>query len=1137
MTMKKIGIGVVGVRLSQLPEQYNTRTCSKVCLGCGCKPSDPDPINPTLSYAWFKPDYGGLVCAYCGTAKARKYPHKSNDQVFKGVRTNEEEWKKFQQFCKFLIESWKSGKQRVRNVLDAPMEQTVKKIAEINVSAADKGKMKLYDSYVQEFGDPATNGRGHTITMAQWKDGSKQKVVLIPMTASDEMECKWEIKNGFRHDTTLDDGALSMRPDQQRQLFDSLRDAHGVSRLSGDIQPSGGAAAVRRATADRAKAALDARSAPSAMPPSLPTGRQGGAGRRGVARPKAGKGKAGIGAADLAKEERELEKLVEKGEACLRELAAWSRETIVREKDERFYKATRSLSDSIAAKNTSDVTASNAELAEKAEITVKLMGLMVQRVKAYTTWVKKAEDKPYLDEIASMTEFSMKEPMVTLELPVCIQCDAMELEFRSGICDAISEVRQARASVEDSAEVADQILQRWQTIDLANVQRLYSHDKAVAEQHRMVKETFLDILNHADLNKLSPEDTLEAMRIVLSPIPRDSPPASFDLGAPVLQALRSIKSVVLVDRYAGRGREALDDIAVFQSSDNEILMQFKTPAGLKMLRCCKDSPSSVVKVENSVNRLREMSGKTFDTVAEIIMFDKEFHLPGVVEQAGEECATCLARNLDAWIMAQSCVVKGAVKAVLDGSIDAESAGEDRVLSAPALTTFLAQVPNVLKMGIVTAKTDAAEAYVHGLDLLKAIAAGPLLLLKPDAAGSCNMAHFERLAHMIQDISVCYSSSSRAFEKIGYSQTEVRVLLNKAIETLRAAEAAVVTPKVSDIAKFLYCDSSYIPGPDAAAPDAAAAAAAPPITVVPFIREMDIERLATLYDQHRGSLSQVADHVQDAVAMLSALARPEAAAVLQVKFALVRVRLRYARCYGAMADSRTEFVTLDAWLNLVAGLAADHAALTAVFASETLAEMWGAFVGASAASASALRQVEFAPVKTACEHGLEKSGELIITLVGNWALRLSRWSQKLLSEIPSEWNSFVVKVFDVERIKSELLAKKWDAFARGWASLQRLFSQVRGFECALTGKFDSMHAATSTSVSGVLLDGKKFIAAIASCALIVEKLPNLPSVDRVSVIEQHLSKARSSSALPPPNIVDFLGKELKKAKAAGNGGKK
>eukprot|EP00959_Pyramimonas_sp_CCMP1952_P080831 1688542-Pyramimonas_sp.AAC.1 len=73
--------------------------------------------------------------------------------------------------------------------------------------------------------------------MAQWKDGSKQKVVLIPMTASDEMECKWKIKNGFRHDTTLDDGALSMRPDQQRQLFDSP----GAPRAcgGGGIAPGG----------------------------------------------------------------------------------------------------------------------------------------------------------------------------------------------------------------------------------------------------------------------------------------------------------------------------------------------------------------------------------------------------------------------------------------------------------------------------------------------------------------------------------------------------------------------------------------------------------------------------------------------------------------------------------------------------------------------------------------------------------------------------------------------------------------------------------------------------------------------------------------------------------------------------------
>jgi hypothetical protein len=83
--------------------------------------------------------------------------------------------------------------------------------------------------------DPTTNGLGHQVTVTTWKDGSQQEVVLIPKSASDEMDCDWEFSSAIAHKTKLDDGSMSSSADQQARLYGNLRAEQGASQLRGEV--------------------------------------------------------------------------------------------------------------------------------------------------------------------------------------------------------------------------------------------------------------------------------------------------------------------------------------------------------------------------------------------------------------------------------------------------------------------------------------------------------------------------------------------------------------------------------------------------------------------------------------------------------------------------------------------------------------------------------------------------------------------------------------------------------------------------------------------------------------------------------------------------------------------------------------
>ena len=214
-----------------------------------------------------------------------------------------------------------------------------------------------------------------------------------------------------------------------------------------------GAEQARRAS----RAAAASENTISNMPAPLKVARA--TGQRATTRTK-GAAAAASASADAGKEAKALRTLVDKANEVVTGFPTWTRETIVHEKDKRFYKACRLQQDSINSKLTKSSALIEDPLKTEAEMAVRNLEAIVGRVKAYTTWVKKGQDSVYFEEAAGCQEFEDREPKVQLTMPTCIQVDELELGFRSGMA----------LLVMDKECCPHEVHTRWSKIDLTELE-------------------------------------------------------------------------------------------------------------------------------------------------------------------------------------------------------------------------------------------------------------------------------------------------------------------------------------------------------------------------------------------------------------------------------------------------------------------------------------------------------------------------------------------------------------------------------------------------------------------------------------------------------------------------------------------
>lgn len=111
----KIGIGVQGIEISEaavlLGSMYS-KIMNKKCGFCHALFGSPDPIFPERTRSWFKPEYGGNICAYCGFTKVKLYAGKSAPEVLTLITTQQDKHTRFFQLPRYSdrrVSSWKQA--------------------------------------------------------------------------------------------------------------------------------------------------------------------------------------------------------------------------------------------------------------------------------------------------------------------------------------------------------------------------------------------------------------------------------------------------------------------------------------------------------------------------------------------------------------------------------------------------------------------------------------------------------------------------------------------------------------------------------------------------------------------------------------------------------------------------------------------------------------------------------------------------------------------------------------------------------------------------------------------------------------------------------------------------------------------
>lgn len=407
----------------------------KFCIFCKKYMVEPDPVHPERTRAWHKPRQEGRVCAYCGVAKLKLHPHKDSQAVVLLVDSNPQENKRFFDYIDAMISAYLRGDRAAINI-DTEQKQSITKEQEVSMNARVRGKMKLLSEY--EFGDPRTNGKGHTVTRAMWKDGVIRDVVLMPTTPADEMEVSWDNRTLHRHQLQLHNGEHMENPNQLSDIFNEIRTGRGANRIVGEAVPlafpggvpagnsssSSGAGArtdqqlsvglskddeedeeeqddpaqamdmldlladgvspAAKKSDSSASAVVPRRGAKNSAPANAPPPLRGGVAAKPKSKVKAQHGQHAPVAAGAAAD-KVTEGQLAKIESIISAFETAQKGTIVGY-DKKYYKNCKTVIDNLSARVSCSSRALRGKIAEH----TKKLELVVKLVKAYKQWVRKA---------------------------------------------------------------------------------------------------------------------------------------------------------------------------------------------------------------------------------------------------------------------------------------------------------------------------------------------------------------------------------------------------------------------------------------------------------------------------------------------------------------------------------------------------------------------------------------------------------------------------------------------------------------------------------------------------------------------------------------------------------------------------
>ena len=165
-------------------------------------------------------------------------------------------------------------------------------------------------------------------------------------------------------------------------------------------------------------------------------------------------------------------------------------------------------------------------------------------------------------------------------------------------------------------------------------------------------------------------------------------------------------------------------------------------------------------------------------------------------------------------------------------------------------------------------------------------------------------------------------------------------------------------------------------------------------------------------------------------------------------------------------------------------------------------------------------------------GVKEAGQLANEVVAHWVARLSTLSQRVKDGVPTDYEDWIVKAFDMDKAK-DLVNMSWGPFAADWQTLHGAYTAVTKL-CGEVGvNLNKDHATALELVEKRIKHGRVFISAVSAVTFIVNTLPTVPKAHRYDRIAAYLKKLddTSSKKILPVNLLKYLEQDIFKCPPA------
>lgn len=172
----------------------------------------------------------------------------------------------------------------------------------------------------------------------------------------------------------------------------------------------------------------------------------------------------------------------------------------------------------------------------------------------------------------------------------------------------------------------------------------------------------------------------------------------------------------------------------------------------------------------------------------------------------------------------------------------------------------------------------------------------------------------------------------------------------------------------------------------------------------------------------------------------------------------------------------------------------------------------------------MKNISFAVLTREFKAGSEATLAKMTSFIGFVSGRIVALCNSLENGLP-KYDDYVVKAFDTEKVKAELIDKSWDHIATSWCKVSNMLKAARGLGNDSMGKYEIQHASTVTLADRALSAAKTFISIVSTVTLILKTLPDKPKKKWGELLEEQ--KAKTANSNLPKNLQDYLDREIKK----------